>query len=187
MNAINGSDEGGNSAAQAFAGDSADEAQSETVRLWVEASLGSLLTAEDIKVLQRMTPSKRARWMENFCDVSAVAAFKRLHLRMKSIALDHITMNMSVTEQHKTMILRLMDRISENLSMAEVDVNSSQRAEEMLAGIRVDDSRLAVNRQQAASASNIASASMSQRMQDFMIFGAGPSHAYGFVGGGQNS
>jgi len=155
------------------------------LQLWAEASLGMPLSARDIDILRQrnlLDSRRKERWINAFCDASAVAAFRRLHNRMKSVVRNHATLNQSVSERDKAIALRLLDRIDRQLSGAESDVNAGGRAEVMLAALNVQYERLAIAEQSTAQAALEAHHMMSQRLNDIHHFGWGTSHVFGLIG-----
>ena len=151
--------------------DESEELQ--TLRMWTEASLGLVLDASDIQTLRdpSIPLGQRNRYIDAFCDASAVAAFKRFHLRMRAVGLDHLTMNMTITPQQKSMMQRLIDRVSENLQMAETDAAASARLELMNENIRQVASLIKANRQISADAAIKNQAIQTGQLADLAQFG----------------
>lgn len=115
---------------------------------WVEASLGKILTGRDIENIRRLAGINHMgrlpddfkiegdirRFIQSFSDASAVAAYKRLHARMKSIALDHMALSTVATAADKADLSRLMDRVSDYLALAEYDAEANYYAANHLTG-----------------------------------------------------
>ncbi len=154
------------------------------LNLWVEASLGMVLSARDVYNIRKIgdnDPGRQIRWIESFCDASAVGAFRKLHSRMKSIALDHLTLNLKATFQDKEQVRRLMDRVGEYLMLAELDVGGQREPEALLVGISVERDKTDVSNQAMAQASMTASHMTMQKVQDIQFFGLGRAHVLGFL------
>ncbi len=150
-----------------------ESAELQTLRMWTEASLGLVLDASDIQTLRdpSIPLGQRNRYIDAFCDASAVAAFKRFHLRMRAVGLDHLTMNMTITPQQKSMMQRLIERVSENLQMAETDAAASARLELMNENIRQVASLIKANRQISADAAIKNQAIQTGQLADLAQFG----------------
>lgn len=116
--------------------------KSEVEGYWVQATLGDTLTARDFQNVVRdfQRHPEFNRFIETFCDASAGAAVKKLHTRMLSIALDHLLLNQKITDEDRKMVRRLMDRVSEYLTLAAQD--SSSMANSMIIANEVQRNRL---------------------------------------------
>jgi hypothetical protein len=75
------------------------------------------------------------RWLETYCDASAVSAFKKFHYRLMAVVEDHLTLNQKVTEYERSKARSLMERVTKQIALAEMDADSSSRADQMLAGL----------------------------------------------------
>lgn len=125
--------------------------------LWIEASLGGPITVEDLTNILKMrtddnpnvklfdsvtkgnsSHKRLSKYVESFCDASAVTAFKKLHVRMMSIALDHMALNRKATERDKAMARQLMSRVSQYLELGGIDSRSSNEEMLVAAGIESD-------------------------------------------------
>ena len=134
-------------------------------RLFIEASLGGeTITAGDLRNLsskdktattpnfsdadvssglsenQMQLGTEKYRWMENFCDASAVSAFRRIHLRMISIAKEHLTLNRAIRDADRDEIVALMQRVTDQLNLGEADAESG-KGENLIEAMRVESSR----------------------------------------------
>ena len=95
--------------------------------LWVNASMGGLVTIKDINNVLDMAVGgspEQERWIENFCDAAAVEAFKRLHLRMATLAENHLTMNLNITDRERAVLKGLVARVTGTLSRALADISN---------------------------------------------------------------
>lgn len=117
-----------------------DEFKQKILPLWVEASLGYVLIADDIESILRMNGNpietgpeweptgEGKRWIQGFADVSAVAAFSRFHVRMQSLMYDHLALNQTLKPHEREYAERLMQRVSAQLALAEADSRASRDA-----------------------------------------------------------
>lgn len=114
----------------------------------VEASLGGLVDNGDIlhfasidskieldKSKVDINDPTLVAAVNTFCDKSAVSFFKRIHLKMVSVALDHMLLNQKATQHEKDQIINLMNRVSSYLDLASSDNESLTRS--MLVGLSV--------------------------------------------------
>ena len=103
-----------------------------------QANLGEPLYAADFQMMMKLLTEQRGgssvnnpltwdpksrfgRWLDEFCDASAVVAFKRYHYRMMATVENHLRMNRKATENEKTMARDLMARVTANIELAERD------------------------------------------------------------------
>ena len=153
---------------------------------WINASFGKVVSARDIDNMFElidqpatgekwfdgpMPPGKLGRWLDAFCDASAVSGFKRFHVRMKSVTLDHITQNFHITAQEKGMLMNLMGRVDEYLALTEVDVNSGYVSESALTGIAIAADRKKQARQAAGMAATINHSNAATQTSGFQVWG----------------
>lgn len=88
------------------------------------------------------TPTGELRRVINsFCDSSAIGVVRRLHVRLKTLVLDHLALNQKATDREKQQMLALVDRVGSLLSLAEADVRASYMAQAALQGLSVAGSR----------------------------------------------
>lgn len=94
--------------------------------IWTEATLGDPISSRDLQNINEnfKDTSEMELFINTFCDTSAAVAFKKLHLRMRSIALDHLLINQKINESDRRVITKLMNRVAEYLGLAEEDRRS---------------------------------------------------------------
>ena len=147
----------------------------ETVlQFWTEASLGGHFTVADIRNVVDMSPvsydpsvpvKRKERFINAFCDASAVNAFKKAHLRMSAIALDHIALNRKITAVERREILSLINRVSEYLGLGIAD--SRGPTVEMLHALAVEtDRKKEAERSSITTAMNAAMSNSQKRNTD---------------------
>lgn len=76
------------------------------------------------------------RWLESFCDASAIAAFKKYHYHLMALVEDHLTLNQRITEWERAKARSFMERVTRQIALAEMDADSSIKADQLLAGLR---------------------------------------------------
>lgn len=142
-----------------------NENENELNSLWVQASLGRILTSDDINrmfVMAQVYPGQLGfdeannrmddaswnklnhrfrRYLSGFCDAMAVSAFKKYHYRMVSITEDQLRINQKLTENDRAKTRDLMARVSTQIELAERDRDSSNVADRMIAGLSSESSR----------------------------------------------
>jgi len=153
-------------------------------RLWIQASMGRLITGDDINnmfIMMGREPgdlrdgggvsgartwddqnktivpavwnnvnSRFKRFLSVYCDAAAISAFKKFHLRMQSILEDHLRLNQKATDYEKAKIKDLVSRVSNQIELAERDLESSSVADKMLAGLDSESDRERVSQMGAA-------------------------------------
>jgi hypothetical protein len=124
----------------------------ELSRLWVQASLGHMLTAQFFENLEKTSnfiptslnqnqsslDPRGEKWLAGFCDSSSYAAFVKFHTRLESIVQDHFALNRKATEQEKRMVMELMGRVSRQIQLAEQDYNANWVAGKMESGMNME-------------------------------------------------
>ena len=136
-------------------------------RLWVQASLGRIMTGDDINnmfIMMQKEPvelrnqwdslrkdikagawntmnPRFKRWLDTYCDGASVSAFKKFHYRMMAITEDHMRMNQRATDYEKSRVRDLMARISSDIELAERDLDSSTVPDRLLAGLDTESDR----------------------------------------------
>jgi len=145
--------------------------EDENKRRWIEASLGGILTSENLVNLSKMgqNSARRARWIETFCDASAVTAYKKLHLRTMSITLDHIAMNTTLSKQHVEQAKALMNRVSSYLELGALDSTTAVR--NMLIAQSVEADRIEEAERAATWSAAVAAQETSQKLGELLTFG----------------
>lgn len=145
--------------------------------LFIQASMGRIITANDVNnffIMAKLQPGELRnaafhhdlrrmndqgwsrvddrfkRYLGNFCDAMAVAAFRKFHYRMMSIIEDQLRINQKATDHDKAKIKDLMARVSAQIELAERDYESSSVADRILAGLEIEASREQVGNLQAA-------------------------------------
>jgi len=145
--------------------------------LWVQASMGRLLTGDDINnmfIMMGVQPgflngqwdaanhditnfkdrtdisSRFKRFISVYCDAAAVSAFKKFHVRMMSISEDQLRVNQKATELEKGRLRDLLARASTQIELAERDLDASGVADRMLAGLDSEADRERVAQMGAA-------------------------------------
>ena len=137
----------------------------ETIRKWIEASMGHSLTGRAIKAMvyldelhRKNVPEaggKLKRFLDAWCDASAVRAFTRYHTEFQARMNDHLTLNRQVTERDKAQLIGLMSRVSEQLSLSQADEGANYTVESVLTGLSVAHDRSLASSMSAAVASDI--------------------------------
>jgi len=143
------------------------EDEPELRRLWIQASLGRIITGDDINnmfIMMQKEPGELRgkwnatdgeitaadwtkvngrfkRWLGVFCDGSAVSAFKKFHYRMMALAEDHMRMNLKATDYEKSRFRDLLGRVSADIELAERDLDSSNVTDRLLAGLDTESDR----------------------------------------------
>jgi hypothetical protein len=145
-----------------------EENDQELRELWLQASMGRLLTGDDINnmfIMAQLEPgelrgvgfnqdlrrmddsgwnrvsSRFKRYLNTFCDSMAVSAFKKYHFRMMALSEDQLRINQKATEHDKSKFRDLMARVSAQIELAERDMESSSVADRMLAGLDTEADR----------------------------------------------
>lgn len=146
---------------------------------WVQATLGDSMTARD---LQNIVASYKDSpdfnlFVEALCDTSATVAVKKLHLRMTSIAIDHMLLNQRISDEDRRIVRRLMDRLAEYLRLAGED--SASMVDPMLIASEIRRERLDQASRNSFVASSLGSSANSSRLDelDNTFGGAGPTSA----------
>jgi len=164
--------------------------QNELRELWLQASLGRLLTGDDINnmfIMAQLEPgelkgigfnqsvrrmndagwnkvsTRFKRYLNVFCDSMAVSAFKKYHYRMMSITEDQLRINQKATDYDKGKLRDLMARVSTQIELAERDLESSSVSDRMLAGLDTEADRERVGRVMNSSEANRNAWSNAQR------------------------
>ena len=102
------------------------------------------------------------RFVESYCDAAAVNAVKKFHIRMSSIALDHMTMNLKATKQERGQVQELLDRVTKTFQFAFAD-QSNASLNQMLEGAAVEFSRKQASEGAIASQTMAGAAAAAQR------------------------
>ena len=90
------------------------------------------LRAQNIDPATYATSGTFGRWLSDFCDASAVSAFKRYHYRMITIVEDHLRLNRVASDYEKDQIRNLMARVTTDLEAGEADRASAELPEQYL-------------------------------------------------------
>jgi hypothetical protein len=159
--------------------------------LWVQASFGRFLTADDIQnmfvMMQSPVGSLRGkdfradatwnsvnqrfmRWLSVYCDASAVAAFKKYHYRMMSIVEDALRINQKASDYEKERVRDLMSRITSDIQLAESDVEASAVSSRVLSGSDVETDRTKMMNQAATVEAAVAARQNAQTLEGLVSF-----------------
>lgn len=129
----------------------------------------------------KLAPRLR-RYVESYCDASAINAFKKLHLRMMSIAADHLLLNRALSQLDREQVLALMNRVTLYLDLANED--SAQPTDRMLIALGNEADRRAAAETTAATQSFLASIDNQTQESEIHMFGGNlaPTIASGLPG-----
>ena len=154
-------------------------------RTWIEASAGTLVTPAIKKsalMLQDGTEEplecnedpdgKLARWLQNFADSSAAAAFEKLHKRTKVLLTNHDLLNLRMTPNDRRMFWTLIERVDRTIDMAKADTASDRAAVQAITEATISRDRRKQADMAAAIAANVASQNMSEAIAGTSRFGA---------------
>lgn len=146
--------------------------QRELEIMWIEASLGSMLTPKDINDVVAMKGPKRERFIDTFCDASAATAFRRLHNRMQSIVEDHLIQSRTTKDVDKNSLRQMVGRVNSYIALGRDDAQSA--TDTLLIGASIEnDRRKEAQRASIVAAGEAAAASSSATTQVLPIFGGG--------------
>lgn len=152
----------------------------ETTKLWIESTLSAVLNVSHYEAVAKMAESpsqenhRQQRWIETFCDASAVNAYKKLHLRMMTIALDHLLLNRKINDQDRASVRQMMNRVTDYLELGLED--SRSKVDQMLVGLEVESDRRKEALRGSTMASAEASNSLSQQLGEIMPGFGGVMH-----------
>lgn len=156
---------------------------SEVIKAWLEASLGRMLDGriiQNLLVLNGSDPAKieepdgkTKRFLDAWCDASAIAAFTRYHVRLSAAMADHLALNRQITDRDKALLSSLLSRVSEELSLSQADENANYTVEAALSGLSIEADRQKASVMSAAVAANIQGQNnASSRSGEVSSFGA---------------
>ncbi|MCC6932425.1 MAG: hypothetical protein IT292_04130 [Deltaproteobacteria bacterium] len=122
--------------------------------LWPDASLGKILKAADIEswfVFSPVKPPVPQNWkptgqmlkfVNSFCDASAVAALKKIHENTKAIIEDHLMLNRVMDEQQKAEMRNMIARFERKFRQADAEIAAQYLVEEQLQLAATRDARV---------------------------------------------
>ncbi len=172
----------------------------EHVRMLLEASMGLMLTANDVENLlgfnggepdglpagKEPTDGMR-RWIRNFCNASSFTAVTRFHTKQSQIINDHLILNQQLTSIEKGKILELMSRVSQHIALAEKDSSSSYPVEALLEGLLVKTGRENIGKQAAISGASGAMKARVGEIGSILTWGVGVGDYFAGASGGSGT
>ena len=148
---------------------------------WLEASAGFPLTGRVMKSFLGANgdpassvddPKGRLkRLIFPFAQASAVAAFTRYHSLFASVVNDHLTLNQNITSAEKAKLYSLMNRVTQQLELAQADVTASYPVENLINGASIAFDRRTMSNMAAATQAAQAGADRAEHQDEQFAFG----------------